>query len=95
MQPSLRQANASREPLFEESTVIGEDHRPGYLDKSYRSSWTAYFKAPTEPDAKDDDTIISCIEERAAATQGNIPIDRMEPLQVVRLNFILQIFLVF
>ncbi|MCJ1287642.1 hypothetical protein MMC26_006994 [Xylographa opegraphella] len=54
--------------------VISHD-RVGVRIPDYRSSQTAPFY---------EDPVSQCIEERSAAFQGNIPVDRLEAIQVVK-----------
>ncbi|MCJ1322276.1 Prolyl 4-hydroxylase, alpha polypeptide [Xylographa vitiligo] len=54
--------------------AMGDD-RIGALIPDYRSSQTASFYA---------DPVTQCIEERSAFFQGNMPVDRVEALQVVK-----------
>jgi prolyl 4-hydroxylase len=73
----------SREPLFETSTIVAYDNTPFNLDKSHRDSWTAFFPRP-DPETNPDDRVVRCIEKRAAAFQGHVPIENVEFLQVVK-----------
>jgi hypothetical protein len=80
MYSSLR--SNGRNPLFEESTVH-QDGKDFTLDKSYRSSWTAYL-TDTSHGTKVDQLVLRCIEERASTFQGYIPISNIEQLQLTR-----------
>ena len=70
--------------------VNSEDDTPYTLDKRYRDSWTAYLNSP-EPEENDDDMVVRCVEERASTFQGDVPIDHMEQLQVVKSSLLLHI----
>src|SRR5438552_14374218 len=78
-----------REPRFEQSTIVNDDHTPYSLNTSHRSSFTAFFP-PTEPDLFPDHRVIKCVEDRASAFQGHVPIETMEHLQFVRYIYHLQ-----
>ena len=64
-----------REPVFRPSTFYDDDGKPSH--GQYRTSSTATIKRHRTP-------VIKCIEQRFAQFQGNIDIDRIEPLQVVK-----------
>ena len=66
-----------REPLFKRSTVYDNDGK--LISDKHRTSSTADIKRHQTP-------IVKCIEERFAQFQGNIDIERLESLQVVRYN---------
>ena len=68
--------------MFEESTVH-QDGKDGALDKAYRSSWTAYLTDTSHGTAADR-LVLECIEKRASAFQGHIPVDHIEQLQLTR-----------
>jgi hypothetical protein len=53
-------------------------------DPETRLSQSAFLKEPAESNRSDEDTIVHCIEARAAEFQGYVPIDNMETLQVVK-----------
>ena len=76
----------SSEPLFRESTVVDNSKggRANLVQKKDRDSSSAYMKLPSNPPESDDDVVINCIEQRAAAFQGHVPVENLEPLQVVR-----------
>ncbi|CAF0750126.1 unnamed protein product [Adineta ricciae] len=63
------------EPVFRPSTFYDDDGKPSY--GQYRTSSTTTIKRHRTP-------VIKCIEQRFAQFQGNIDIDRIEPLQVVK-----------
>jgi len=69
--------------LFAESTVVNEENIPYNLDKGTRDSWTAYLHE-TIPEENPGHLVVKCIEERASLFQGHIPIENLEPLQVVK-----------
>jgi hypothetical protein len=82
--PCLFRVFNSRDPLFEESTVVNYGV-PSYLNKDVRLSWTAYLnRAPVTDQELEDHEVVKCIERRAAAFQGHVPIENMEELQVVK-----------
>ncbi|MCJ1377762.1 Prolyl 4-hydroxylase, alpha polypeptide [Xylographa soralifera] len=58
----------------EVAEAMGDD-RVSALVPDYRSSQTAYFF---------EDPVTQCIEDRAAFFQGNLPVERVEALQVVK-----------
>ena len=53
------------------------------LDKGHRDSWTAFLETPN-PEENEDHMVVRCIEQRASTFQGNVPIDYIEQLQVVK-----------
>lgn len=60
-----------------ESSTFGEDGRK--IDLDIRSSKSAIL-----PESENyTDPVIQCIKERASKFQGHVPLDHMEPLQVV------------
>ena len=63
------------EPFFEPSVVYGDDET--LLVNEYRTSSSAFIERHETP-------IVRCIEQRFAQFQGNIDIERIEPLQVVK-----------
>jgi hypothetical protein len=73
---------------LEESTVLSYGGNGSVLDKSHRSSKTAYLTAPNDPPESIADVVLSCIEHRAASFQGYVPIENIEPLQVVKYTFL-------
>ena len=72
----------SRTPIFEASKVINYE-KATHDDVDFRDSWTAYLPYPSSPKT-DLNIVTSCIEERASAVQGYVPLERMESLQLVK-----------
>jgi hypothetical protein len=64
-----------REPLFQLSTMY--DNNGKVILNKYRTSTTADIERHETP-------IVRCLEERFAQFQGNIDLERLEPLQVVK-----------
>jgi prolyl 4-hydroxylase len=73
-----------RMPHFVQSRVKAANSVSEVIDRSHRDSQTTYFPLPYDPAGDDAHAVIKCIEERAAHFQGNIPIQNIENLQVVK-----------
>ncbi|UJR11395.1 hypothetical protein I4U23_015575 [Adineta vaga] len=63
------------EPLFKQSGVY--DNHGKLIQNNYRTSWTADLERQETP-------IVKCIEQRFAQLQGNIDVEYLEPLQIVK-----------
>jgi len=64
--------------------VLAYDKGPFTLDKSHRDSSTAFLPLPVNSEENDEHVVIKCIEEHAAAFQGNVHVEKVENLQVVK-----------
>ncbi|CAF1672135.1 unnamed protein product [Adineta ricciae] len=62
-------------PLFRQSTIY--DNSGKLIHNDYRTSWTADIERHETP-------VVKCIEERFARFQGNLDLEYLEPLQVVK-----------
>ncbi|UJR17789.1 hypothetical protein I4U23_004688 [Adineta vaga] len=62
-------------PLFRQSTIY--DNNGKLVNNNYRTSWTADIERHETP-------IVKCLEERFVRFQGNIDLEYLEPLQVVK-----------
>ena len=55
------------------------------MNKDVRLSWTAYLnREPVTEQELEDHEVVKCIERRASAFQGYVPVENMEQLQVVK-----------